>query len=143
MTPALDAVLSFATAAHLGQKDKGGESYILHPIRMMLRARTHDERVVSLLHDVIEDTAATTLDARRLGCTETQVVALMMLTKNRGQTPAQYLNSVLLNPLARAVKILDLEDNMDVKRLPMPLTDKDLERLNKYRTMHAVLVNVK
>ena len=36
-----------------------------------------------------------------------------------------------MNPLGRAVKLHDLEDNMDISRLEQ-VTEKDFDRLNKY-----------
>ena len=51
-----------------------------------------------------------------------------------------YLNRVKSNELALKVKISDLEDNMDIKRLNI-LTDKDCERLKKYHKAWIELTN--
>jgi len=59
--PTLEDAIAFAVEAHHGQKDKNGQPYILHPLRVMLRLESERERIVGVLHDVIEDTP-TTLD---------------------------------------------------------------------------------
>ena len=51
----LERAIIIATNAHAGQVDKAGEPYILHPLRIMASMWTDTERVVALLHDVVED----------------------------------------------------------------------------------------
>lgn len=58
----LEKALIIATKAHEGQTDKAGAPYIFHPIRVSNRCRTEEEKIVSLLHDVIEDTSVTASD---------------------------------------------------------------------------------
>ena len=51
-----------------------------------------------------------------------------------------YLSRIKKNSLARTVKLADLENNMDLSRLPNP-TDKDYERLeNKYKPAYKFLI---
>lgn len=52
----LEKAIEIALKAHAGQKDKAGEPYILHPLRVMGMMSTVHERVVAVLHDVLEDT---------------------------------------------------------------------------------------
>ena len=42
------------------------------------------------------------------------------------------------NPIARRVKLADLEDNMDIRRM-IGVTPKDMERLARYRRAWSVL----
>jgi len=58
----LEQAISIASLAHEGQVDKGGESYILHPIRVMMKLKDEKQRIVAVLHDVIEDTDLTDVD---------------------------------------------------------------------------------
>ena len=51
----LQKAISIAVKAHEGQIDKGGNPYILHPLRVMMSLRTVDEMIVGVLHDVVED----------------------------------------------------------------------------------------
>ena len=53
----LEKAIKIAAEAHTGQVDKGGNPYILHPLRVMLSLNTEEERVVGVLHDVVEDCA--------------------------------------------------------------------------------------
>ena len=51
----LEKAIKIAVEAHTGQVDKGGNPYILHPLRVMLSLNTEEERIVGVLHDVVED----------------------------------------------------------------------------------------
>ena len=42
------------------------------------------------------------------------------------------------NPISRAVKLADLKDNMDLSRIAH-VTERDLERIEKYRRAVAFL----
>jgi (p)ppGpp synthase/HD superfamily hydrolase len=52
----LERAIALAAKAHEGQYDKGGAAYILHPLRVMARVTTPEQRIVAVLHDVLEDT---------------------------------------------------------------------------------------
>jgi len=58
----LEQAISIASLAHEGQLDKGGEPYILHPLRVMMKLKDYDLRIIAVLHDVIEDTKVTDID---------------------------------------------------------------------------------
>jgi GTP diphosphokinase / guanosine-3',5'-bis(diphosphate) 3'-diphosphatase len=58
----LETAIALAAAAHAGQTDKAGQPYILHPLRVMLCMQTNAERMVAVLHDVVEDTPLTLAD---------------------------------------------------------------------------------
>ena len=53
----LQNAIKVAVEAHTGQVDKGGSPYILHPLRVMLSLDKEEERIVGVLHDVLEDCA--------------------------------------------------------------------------------------
>ncbi|OJH34351.1 HD domain-containing protein [Cystobacter ferrugineus] len=136
--PTLEDALELAVQAHRGQRDKAGQPYILHPLRVMARLDTETERMVALLHDVVEDTPYTLERLRELGYSEEVLGALERLTKAEGEDYAAFIERVRPHPLARRVKLADLEDNMDVRRLPA-VTAKDAERLARYRAAWARL----
>ncbi|WNG24348.1 HD domain-containing protein [Cystobacter fuscus] len=136
--PTLEDALELAVRAHRGQLDKAGQPYILHPLRVMARLDTETERMVALLHDVVEDTPYTLERLRELGYGEDVLGALERLTKAEGEDYAAFIERVRPHPLARRVKLADLEDNMDVRRLPA-VTAKDAERLARYRAAWARL----
>ena len=128
----LDDAIRLAVQAHRGQKDKAGAPYILHPLRVMLCMRSDIERMVAVLHDVLEDTQYTLLDLRQVGYPEPVLEALDCLSRRERETYGEFIKRVKANPLARKVKIADLEDNMDMRRISAP-QEKDMERLEKYR----------
>jgi (p)ppGpp synthase/HD superfamily hydrolase len=143
-TLTLDKAIEFAVQSHMGQRDRGGNSYIRHPLRVMEKMESEDEMVVAILHDVLEDTQATVADLVHLGCTEAQIKAIDALTKKEGQAPEEYLRLVKLSTVARKVKIADIEDNMILWRMKNrhALGEKDLQRINKYMQMWSELKGI-
>lgn len=132
----LERAIAIAVEAHRGQKDKSGAPYILHPLRVMGRVHSDTEKIVAVLHDVVEDTQWTFDDLRKEGFTEDVIQAIDFVTKRDGESYENFVRRSATNPLARRVKIADLEDNMDIRR-NQAVTPKDAERFNKYlKTWH-------
>ena len=124
--------LEIAKECHKGQKDKGGHDYIGHPIRVSDRCMSAKAAITGLLHDTIEDSDMAPEKLSEMGFSTDVIEAVEVLTKPRYDNYDDYIKRVGANPIARKVKIADLEDNMDITRLQYPLTDRDLSRLNKY-----------
>ena len=128
----LQRALEIATQAHQGQFDKAGRDYIGHPLRVMEMGKTEEEKIVGVLHDVIEDTDWTFEKLAEEGFSDEVIAALRCVTKiSENENYDDFIDRVKKNPLAVAVKINDLTDNMDIRRLPY-LSDKDVKRLKKY-----------
>ena len=127
-----DLALSIAKKAHKGQYDKAGVDYIEHPLFVASLVDTQEEKAVALLHDVLEDSPYTAEKLILAGLSETVVSAVQILTKKKGQDYQQYLELVKSSPIARRVKLADLKHNSDLSRLAT-VTEKDLERLEKYK----------
>jgi len=128
----LERAIQIATEAHKGQLDKAGRDYIGHPLRVMAMGKTEDEKIVGVLHDVIEDTGWTFEMLEAEGFSREVIEALKCVTKlSENENYDDFIERVRKNPLAVAVKINDLTDNMDIRRLPY-LSDKDVKRLKKY-----------
>ena len=113
----LNKALNIAYKAHLGQLDKAGAPYILHPMRVALHCQTENEKIAALLHDVIEDTPVTLEDLKNEGFSDEVLAALKCLTMMEGEDYKTFVQRVATNPLAIRVKIQDLKDNMDLSRL--------------------------
>ncbi|MCM0759955.1 HD domain-containing protein [Sporomusa sphaeroides DSM 2875] len=128
----LNKAFELAKTAHTGQVDKSGKPYILHPITVAGMVDTEEEKIVALLHDVVEDTLVTLEELRHQGFSETIVAAVDVLTKRPGVDYADYIHQVKQNSLALTVKIADMTHNMDLSRIPNP-TDKDYARIEKYK----------
>lgn len=138
----LDRAIQIAVQAHAGQTRKDGTPYILHPIRVMLRQTDPKAMIVAVLHDVVEDTGVTFEDLEREGCPGDVLSALRLLTHADGADYQAYIRTVAPDPLARAVKLGDLEDNMNLREFPN-LTERDLARTAKYHAAWKVLSGVK
>lgn len=128
----LERAVKLAEKAHQGQLDKGGQPYILHARRVMEKCETEKEKITAILHDVMEDTPYTLDDLRKEGFSEEILAALLCLTRGEGEDYMRYIERVCKNPLAVRVKYADLEDNMDLRRIPEP-TEGDFARLEKYK----------
>lgn len=128
----LDKAITIAAQAHLGQTDRQGAPYVLHPLRMMFRLQSEAEKIVAVLHDVVEDSPDWDFDRlRREGFSEEIIEAVDHVTRRDEETYEAFVERTAQNALARRVKLADLEDNMDMKRLNA-LSNKDQERLARY-----------
>ena len=134
----LERALEIATKAHKGQVDKSGAVYIFHPIRVAELCTTEEEKIVALLHDTIEDTSVTAEYLLEQGFPRTIVDAVLGVTRRDDETYEEFVRRASLNPISKQVKIHDLEDNMDIRRLS-EVTEKDLARLNKYLRAYKYL----
>jgi (p)ppGpp synthase/HD superfamily hydrolase len=138
----MEKALALATKAHAGQQDKQGQPYILHPLRLMLQMETEEEMIAAVLHDVIEDTPMTLDELKQMDFPDSVLDALELLTHDTAGMPyPDYIAAIKGNVLARRVKLADLAHNMDVRRLPVPLTAQDWGRLEKYRHAWEILSN--
>ena len=136
----LSKAINLAMQAHAGQTDKAGLPYIGHVMRVMQAGRTIDEKIVGVLHDIVEDTPWTFEALLTEGFPAHIVDALRCVTKLHDDEPyKQFIERVKTNPLAVAVKINDLTDNMDIRRLA-DITDKDAIRLRKYLKAYRELI---
>lgn len=137
----IERAIEIAAAAHAGQVDKGGEPYILHPLKVMLRMTTEQERIAAVLHDVIEDTSVTIEQLRSEGFTDEVLRALTALTKLSGESRLEAAKRAAIDPIARIVKLADNAENMDLSRIPNP-TYSDFQRLEEYKAVRALLLTV-
>ena len=136
----LQRAIEIATEAHKGQFDKSGKDYIGHPLRVMEMGKTEEEKIVGILHDVIEDTDWTFEALAEEGFSKEIINALKCVTKlSENENYDDFIERIKKNPLAVAVKINDLSDNMDIRRLPY-LSDKDVKRLKKYLKAYKKLI---
>lgn len=117
--------------AHAGQTDKMGMPYHLHPGRVAARCGTDAETIVALLHDTIEDTYVTPEFLLEQGFPTEIVDGVLSVTKREGESYEDFVARTKKNPIGRIVKIHDLEDNMDIRRLD-ELSDESVTRLRKY-----------
>jgi (p)ppGpp synthase/HD superfamily hydrolase len=127
----LERAIEIAVSAHKGQVDKAGKPYILHPLRLLFKMQTENEMIAAVLHDVVEDTDWTIEKLEAEGFNEEVIEAVNLLTKTKNVSEKDYFKKIKLNKIATKVKLADLEDNMDIKRIAHPKF-RDYARLAKY-----------
>jgi len=134
----LERALQIAVKAHADQKDKSGAAYIFHPVRVMTRCVTPQAKIAGLLHDVVEDTSITFEDLKAEGFSEDVLAALRLLTHDPKVPYETYVEMVKTNVIATEVKLADLEDNMDARRLN-EFDEKAMSRFKKYLAAYRAL----
>ena len=150
----LEKAIKIAVEAHTGQVDKGGNPYILHPLRVMLSLDTEEERIVGVLHDVVEDCEGWAWERlREQGCSDEIIEALKSVSKTpeeekqfkKMDDPNEKLDHYLefikrakFNKIGRNVKAADIKDNLDISRID-DITASDIDRLNRYKAALKLL----
>jgi len=127
----LERAVAIAAEAHAGQRDKAGAAYLLHPLRLMTQMASEAAMIAAVLHDVVEDSAWTLERLRMEGFSEEILTAVDCLTGRDGETYEAFIERVKPNTIARQVKLADLADNMNLRRMAA-ITPKDLARLEQY-----------
>ena len=138
-TKMTNRAMELAYRAHHGQFDKNGAPYVFHPFHLAEQMDTEETVTAALLHDVVEDTDYTLEDLRAMGFPDPVLEALSLLTHDPSVPYMEYVKRLKNNPIARAVKLADLTHNSDLSRLPA-VTERDLERVEKYRRAKALLL---
>lgn len=128
----LEAAVTAAARLHAGQVDKGGQPYILHPLRVMLRVEDERERILAVLHDTAEDAGWDCLRAELGALPPWLEKGLDALTRRAGETYDAFIERAASRGRARRVKLADLADNLCLSRIPKP-TKADRERMARYR----------
>lgn len=136
----LEEALELARTHHEGQVDQAGLPYFGHVSRVVARVTTPDEKLAAAMHDLLEDTDLTAGDLLRAGAPPTVVEAVVALTRQPGEDYEDFCKRAASNPIARIVKLADIEDNADEGRLL--LLDPDLaSRLRvKYQRAREIVL---
>ena len=110
----LHETIKRVTDLHREQVDQAGQPYVLHVLRVMLAVTTEQERLVALLHDVVEDGHASLDHLRAWGYAPEVVAAVDAISRRSeaGETYGAFIERVKLNPIAVQVKFADLRDNL-------------------------------
>lgn len=136
----LDRAIEIATKAHKGQYDKGGRNYVWHAMEVMHMCEAETEKIVGVLHDVVEDTSWTFEMLEAEGFSSEVIDALRCVTKlSDDENYDAFISRVMSNPIAIQVKKNDLIHNMDLSRLDS-ITDKDVLRTRKYVRAYERLI---
>jgi (p)ppGpp synthase/HD superfamily hydrolase len=135
----LERAIQIAAEAHEGQRDKAGEPYVLHPLRVMFGLRSDEERMVGVLHDVVENCDGWSFDRlKAAGFSSTVLDALDSVTRRAGEDYKTFVQRAGANAIGRLVKMADLQDNMNLSRIAEP-SERDHTQTAKYREALAYL----
>ncbi|HMN26400.1 MAG TPA: HD domain-containing protein [Ignavibacteriaceae bacterium] len=127
----LERAIEIAVSAHQGQKDKADKPYILHPLRLMFKMQNENDMIAAVLHDVVEDTDWTIEKLETEGFNKEVITAIKLLTHSKKVPYKKYIEAIKTNKIALKVKLADLEDNMDIKRIAHPKF-RDYARIAEY-----------
>lgn len=144
MKSRLVTAITLAALAHDRQKDKGGLPYILHPLRVMCALPINDEegQIAAVLHDVVED-CGFTLDYIALVFGQEVADTVDALSRREDETYSDFILRCKAHPKARAIKILDIQDNMRVDRAGQLSEDERASMAKRYLKALAVLADVR
>tara|TARA_B110000014_G_scaffold75122_1_gene51303 strand:- start:1412 stop:1831 length:420 start_codon:yes stop_codon:yes gene_type:complete len=109
----LGKAISIAVDSHSGQVNDKAQPYVLHPLRMMFKAVTIEEKIIAVLHDVIEKTTIDLEYLRSVGFSDRIVLGIDALSRRPQENYDKYIDRVAENKLATKVKIIDLDDNIN------------------------------
>ena len=144
-TTRFEKALWMALQWHVGQKDKAGEPYITHLLRVAMQMETEDEQIVALLHDSLEDCPKDQVAGRVVEIEHAfgpdVCIDICALTKgdNEDYLKAYIPRVVQRGGIAVKVKVADIRDNMNALRLPVDITPTDVKRMQKYHRASMIL----
>lgn len=135
----LKRAIFIAIDAHGKQLDKYGQPYICHPFRVMDAGVTLEEKIVGILHDVIEDTHLLLTDLLKEGFSEEIIDALHAISRLENESYNHYISRLTKSDLARRVKLNDLKDNLSMIRASS-ISNNDIDRMRRYIDAHNKLI---
>ena len=135
----LNRAIEIAISAHDGQLDTNNDRpYIEHPFRVMNAGHTLQEKIVGILHDVVEDTPWTLEQLTEEGFSKEIVDGVDAMSRRDNESYDEYILRLQDNHIAVRVKLNDLTDNMDIRRWD-EIQYHDLARLQKYLEAYKLL----
>ena len=113
----LSRAIDVAKEAFSGKKDDNGHPYVDHALRVMDKMDTEEEKIVAVLHDVVEESEVSLHELQAMGFSRQVVEAVGILTKRNDMTYFDYIDDIRCSELASKVKIAEIEDNLDMPRV--------------------------
>jgi (p)ppGpp synthase/HD superfamily hydrolase len=126
-----------AVVAHDGQTREDGTPYIMHPLRIMMSMDTVEEKIVAILHDVVEDTE-TGIEQIEAAFTPYIAEVVNKLSRRSTETYETYIKQILVNSMATKIKMADLRDNLNLLELKK-FDDYRVKRARKYIKAYKTL----
>lgn len=98
----LDDALALVVSKFNGVKDKDGQPYILHCLRVMFGVTDPAARLVALMHDLVEDTDVTLNELQALGFADDIVQGVALMTHTEEDSYADYVVRLKCNDFAHS-----------------------------------------
>lgn len=131
----LMVALEMCMNVHRDDRDRRGMPFVFHAIRVMNKQQTMERKIVALLHDAVEDHPdVLSIETVEELFGKTIADAVRALTKQSSESWDGYIDRLLLNEDAAMVKLADLEDNMDPRRMDAKAAKKTSD---KYFAAHS------
>ena len=113
----LQKAIDFATKALEGKKDHGGQPMIAHALRMMDRVNTEEEKIIAVLHDVVEEGGCSFHELKEAGFGQTVLEGVDVLTRRPNMKYFDYIDDISTNPMAARVKLAEMAEHKDQDRV--------------------------
>ena len=112
MSQYLHKAITIACEAHQGQSSINGEPYILHPLRLLIKSKSNEERIIAVLHDVIEKSNISLADLKNKGFDQDIISSIDSLSRRKSESYIDYIGRLMQNRISVKIKLLDLADNI-------------------------------
>lgn len=140
----VDSAREFAARAHAGQRDKAGHDYFrghLVPIAAAAELFGPQVQAAAWLHDVLEDTDATTGQLAQAGVPGVVISAVEAVSRRQGETYSELIERAAGHPVGRYVKLLDNAWNITANPRLAAVDPKRAESLmRRYLRARATLL---
>ena len=130
---------SIALDAYANKYDMGGDKYINHCLIIIDFFNIFEERIVALLHNVVQDSDWTLQKIKDEGFSDEIIEAIDSITIRESEDYYDFIDRVKMNKIGFRVKLGDLGLKMSLKRTPNP-TDEDLAKIEKYKKAADILI---
>lgn len=139
----LEKSIKVADKVFARKVDKGGNPYMIHLLSVSCFMENEFDKVVAILHDILEDTEVTREELLNFGYPKEILETIEILTRKEKEEYSVYIERIISsnNLTALNVKLYDLKNNMDISRIKNP-TPKDFERIEtRYRKSYIKIEN--
>ena len=114
MSQYLHKAITIAFEAHKGQSSINGEPYILHSLRLLIKSKSNEERIIAVLHDVIEKSNISLADLKNKGFDQNIISSIDSLSRRKSESYVDYIERLMQNRISVKIKLLDLTDNIKI-----------------------------
>ncbi len=131
----IERAIILACATHMDQKTPSGQSYVLHPLRVMAKFEGDEEaQIVAVLHDVLQMNRLITphdIETSSFGNKRIASALHAMTSVSEDESLASVMERCADNELARVVKLAALVDWRDNEIKADPSLEYEVQEYKK------------